>query len=172
MSSIETDVLNYRNRTIERMESTNFDILVIGGGITGITSALEVAKAGYEVYLIEKNPSLGGWMAKLYKQYPKHPPYRELEDTGVEAKVKEVEENPKIKVFTGAEIEKIQGAPGMFDVSLKQNGNQTTLRIGSIVLATGFRPYDAEKLNYLGFGKYPDVVTNLQMEELAQVFEG
>lgn len=150
------------------LEKVDKTILVIGGGITGITSALEVAKAGYEVYLIEKNPSLGGWMAKLYKQYPKHPPYRELEDTGVEAKVKEVEENPKIKVFTGAEIEKIQGAPGMFDVSLKQNGNQTTLRIGSIVLATGFRPYDAEKLNYLGFGKYPDVVTNLQMEELAQ----
>lgn len=150
---------------LEKIDKT---ILVVGGGIAGITSALEAAKAGYEVYLIEKNSSLGGGMAKLYKQYPKHPPYRELEDTGIKARVKEVEENPRIKVFTGAEIEKIQGAPGMFDVSLKQNGNQTTLRIGSIVLATGFRPYDAEKLDHLGFGKYPDVITNLQMEELAQ----
>ncbi len=143
-------------------------ILVVGGGITGMTSALEAAKAGYEVCLLEKNSGLGGWMAKLYKQYPKHPPYRELEDTGIEAKTKEIEENPKIKVFTRAEIEKIQGSPGMFDVSIRHNGSQATLRIGSIVLATGFRPYDAKKLDHLGFGKYPDVITNLEMEELAQ----
>jgi len=150
------------------MEEINKTILVVGGGITGITAALEAAKAGYEVCLIEKNASLGGWMAKIYKQYPKHPPYRELEDTGVEAKIKEIEENPGIKVYTGAEIDKISGAPGMFDVSLTQNGNQTTLRIGSIVVATGFRPYEAEKISHLGFGKYPDVVTNLQMEEMAK----
>jgi len=150
---------------LEKIDKT---ILVVGGGITGMTSALEAAKAGYQVCLIEKRSALGGWMAKLHKQFPKHPPYRELEDTGIEAKVKEVEENPRIKVFTGTEIEKIRGSPGMFDVSLNQNGNQTTLKIGSIVQATGFRPYDAQKLGHLGFGKYPDVITNFQMEELAQ----
>ncbi|MFH1487041.1 MAG: FAD-dependent oxidoreductase [Chloroflexota bacterium] len=149
-------------------EEIDKHVLVVGGGITGMTAALDVAKAGYEVFLIEKGPSLGGWMAKLHKQYPKHPPYRELKDTGIDAKINEVKDNPRIKVFTGAEIEKIQGAPGMFDVSLRQNGNQTTFRIGSIILATGFRPYDAAKLDYLGYGKHPDVITNLQMEELAQ----
>ncbi|MFC1929310.1 FAD-dependent oxidoreductase [Chloroflexota bacterium] len=149
-------------------EEIDKHILVVGGGITGITAAIEAAAAGYEVCLVEKEPSLGGWMAKLHKQYPKQPPYRELEDTGIDARVKEVTENPRVKVFTGAEIEKIQGAPGMFDVSLKQNGNQTDLRIGSIIQATGFKPYDAGKLDYLGFGKYPDVITNFQMEELAQ----
>jgi len=150
---------------LETFEKT---ILVVGGGISGMTSALEAAKAGYEVCLVEREPSLGGWMAKLCKQYPKHPPYRDLEDTGVEARIKEVDENPKIKVFTGAEIEKTEGSPGMFDVLLKQNGSQTSLRIGSIIQATGFRPYDANKLDHLGFGKYPDVITNFQMEELAQ----
>jgi len=149
---------------LETFEKT---ILVVGGGISGMTSALEAAKAGYEVCLVEREPSLGGWMAKLCKQYPKHPPYRDLEDTGVEARIKEVDENPKIKVFTGAEIEKTEGSPGMFDVLLKQNGSQTSLRIGSIIQATGFRPYDANKLDHLGFGKYPDVITNFQMEELA-----
>jgi len=143
-------------------------ILVVGGGITGMTSALEAAKAGYDVYLVEKSPSLGGWMAKLYKQFPKHPPYRELEGTGVEATIREVEQNPKIRLFTGAEIEKIEGAPGMFDVHLKQNGNPASFRAGAIVQATGFKPYDASKLDYLGFGKYPDVITNFQMEELAR----
>ena len=150
------------------LEEIDKTILVVGGGITGMTAASDAAKAGYEVCLIEKNTSLGGWMTKLYKQYPKHPPYQELEDTGVEAKIKEIEDNPGIRVFTGAEIEKISGAPGMFDVSLRQNGSQTTLRIGSIILATGFRPYEAKKLSHLGFGKYPDVITSIQMEEMAQ----
>jgi quinone-modifying oxidoreductase subunit QmoB len=149
-------------------EKMDKHILVVGGGITGMTAALEAAAAGYEVYLVEKEPSLGGWMAKWLKQYPKQPPYQALADTGIEAKVKEVTANARIKVFTGAEIEKIQGAPGMFDVSLKQNGTQTTLRIGSIIQATGFKPYDARKLDYLGYGKSPDVITNFQMEELAQ----
>ena len=149
-------------------ETINKTILVVGGGITGITSALEAAKAGYEVCMVERNAALGGWASRLYKQYPKHSPYRELEDIGIEARIKEVEENPKIKVFTGAEIEKIQGAPGMFNVSIKQNGSQNSLSVGAIIQATGFMPYDASKLDYLGFGKYPDVITNVHMEELAQ----
>jgi len=149
-------------------ETIDKTILVVGGGISGMTSAVEAAKAGYEVCLVEKNPSLGGWMAKLYKQFPKHPPYHELEETGVEAKIKEVEANPHIKLFTGAEIEKTEGAPGMYDVSLKQNGSQSTLRVGTIIQATGFTPYNATKLDFLGFGKSPDVITTVQMEEIAQ----
>jgi len=141
---------------------------VVGGGITGMTAALETAAAGYEVYLVEKNQSLGGWMAKLHKQFPKHPPYHELESTDIGAKIKELQENPRIKVFTGAEIEKIAGSPGMFDVQLRQNGDQTTFKAGAIVQATGFVPYDANKLEFLGFGKYPDVVTTIQIEEMAK----
>jgi quinone-modifying oxidoreductase subunit QmoB len=149
-------------------ETIDKHILVVGGGITGMTAALEAAAAGYEVCLVEKEASLGGWMAKWPKQYPKQPPYTALADTGVDALIKEVTANAKIKVFTSAEIEKTQGAPGMFDVTLKQDGNRTNLRIGSIIQATGFRSYDAGKLDYLGYGQYPDVVTNYQMEELAQ----
>ncbi|MFC1958883.1 FAD-dependent oxidoreductase [Chloroflexota bacterium] len=149
-------------------ETIDKTILVVGGGISGLTSALEAAKAGYEVCLVEKGSSLGGWMTKLYKQFPKHPPYHELEDTGIEAKIKEVEENPRIKIFTGAEIEKIEGAPGMFNTSLRQNGSQSSLKTGAIVQATGFTPYDANKLDFLGFGKWPDVITTVQMEEMAQ----
>ncbi|MFC1982975.1 hydrogenase iron-sulfur subunit [Chloroflexota bacterium] len=149
-------------------ETIDKTIMVVGGGISGMGSAMGAAKAGYEVRLVEKSPSLGGWMAKLHKQFPKHPPYHDLEDTGIEAKIKEVEENPRIKVFTGAEIEKITGAPGMFDVSLKQNGSQNSFRVGTIVQATGFTPYDANKLDFLGFGKSPDVVTTVQMEEMAR----
>jgi quinone-modifying oxidoreductase subunit QmoB len=143
-------------------------ILVVGGGISGMTAALEAAKAGYEVRLIEKSETLGGWMGKWSKQYPKHPPYQEMEETGVEAKIKEVRDNCRIKVYTGTGIESIQGAPGMFEVSLNQKGTKTAIKVGSIIQATGFKPYPSEKLEYLGWGKYADVITNIQMEELAK----
>jgi len=146
----------------EKIDQT---ILVVGGGITGMTAALEAAAAGCEVRLVEKEPTLGGWLNKLHKLYPKHPPYRDLEDTGIEAKIKEVQSNPKIKVYTGTEIEKTAGAPGMFDITLK---NGETFRVGSIIQATGFKPYDAKKLDYLGYGKFPDVITNVQMEQMAK----
>jgi quinone-modifying oxidoreductase subunit QmoB len=149
-------------------EEIDKHILVVGGGITGITAALEAAAAGYEVYLVEKGPSLGGWMTKWSRQFPKQPPYRDLADTGVAEKIKEVQENARVQVYTGDEIEKIEGAPGMFDVTLKQDGTPAAFRVGAIIEATGFRPYDADKLGYLGYGQYPDVITNIQMEGLAQ----
>ena len=149
------------------LETINKNILVVGGGITGMTSALDVAKAGYNVCLIEKSSSLGGWMSKLYKQFPKHPPYQDLEEIDFDATIKEIEENNRINVLLDTEIERIQGSPGMFDITVKQGGSETNLTAGAIIQATGFKPYDATKLEHLGFGKYPDVITNVQMEELA-----
>ncbi len=147
-------------------EETNKRILVIGGGVTGMTSALEMAKAGYEVVLVEKEPSLGGFATKLFKQYPKTPPYRELASTDYESLIQAVEGESKVKVYTSASIEKISGAPGMFDVSIKQNGNVIEERTGAAVLASGFEPYDATKLEHLGFGKSANVITNVTMEEV------
>lgn len=140
-------------------------ILVVGGGVAGVTSALEAAKAGYSVYLVEKESALGGYAAKLYKQFLQKQPYRELETPGIDALMKEAEQNSNIRIFTGIEIKKISGAPGMFNVTLSQGD---VLRVGAIVQATGFRPYDASKLEYLGYGKYPDVITGYQMEEMAK----
>jgi quinone-modifying oxidoreductase subunit QmoB len=148
-------------------EEINKTILVVGGGITGMTSALEAAKAGSDVILVEKEPELGGWMAKLWKQFPKDPPYLDLQETGIDSKIIEVKSNTKINVYTGAKIEKTEGAPGMFDITLSQNGNSEKVKAGAIVEATGWQPYDASKLDHLGFGKYPNVVTNITVEEMA-----
>ncbi|NVM26639.1 MAG: FAD-dependent oxidoreductase [Desulfobacterales bacterium] len=142
-------------------------ILVVGGGVTGMTSALEAAKAGYEVVLVEREPSLGGFATKLFKQYPNTPPYRELACTDYESQIRAVEEESTVKVYTSASIEKISGAPGMFDVSIRQNGNVTEERIGAVVLASGFEPYDATNLDHLGFGKSANVITSVTMEEMA-----
>ncbi|RLI79488.1 heterodisulfide reductase subunit A [Archaeoglobales archaeon] len=150
------------------IEETSKDILVVGGGITGITAALEIAKAGYNAYLVEKEEKLGGWMAKYYKSLPSKPPYIEIEDPIVFKKIEEVENNDKIKVYTSTTIEEISGQPGMFDVKVNRNGNVEEFRVGAIVVATGWKPYEAEKLEELGYGKYEGVITNIEMEELAK----
>jgi quinone-modifying oxidoreductase subunit QmoB len=143
-------------------------ILVIGGGITGLSAALEAANGGYQVVLVEKEAELGGYGAKLYRQTPSSYPYTSLQEPVVFAKIKEVQAHPGIRVLTSAEIEKIEGQPGLLDATIKSNGNVDTIRIGAIVLAAGWRPYDASKLTKLGYGLSPDVVTNLEMEALAK----
>ncbi|MDP3183205.1 MAG: FAD-dependent oxidoreductase [Desulfobaccales bacterium] len=143
-------------------------ILVIGGGASGLSAALEAANGGYQVVLVEKEAELGGYGAKLYRQTPSSYPYTTMQYPTVFEKIKEVRNHPNIKVFTAAEIEKIEGQPGLFDAIIKSNGNVETLRVGSVVLAAGWKPYDASKLAHLGYGSSPDVITNLQMEEMAK----
>ncbi len=143
-------------------------ILVVGGGQSGMTAALEAARAGYEVVLVEKEAELGGWLRKFSRLYPKKPPYQEAEPVDLAARVSELEQNERIKIHTGATIERITGSPGQFDVSIKSNGNgsATQFRVGAIVQATGWKPYDANRLGHLGYGRFPNVVTNVQMEEM------
>jgi quinone-modifying oxidoreductase subunit QmoA len=101
-------------------------ILVVGGGISGITTALEAAEVGYEVFIVEKNPSLGGRVAQLNKYFPKLCP----PTCGLEINFQRIKKNKNIKWFTLTEVEKISGGPGNYDVALRQspryvNGNCT-----------------------------------------------
>ncbi len=146
-------------------EEYSKDILVVGGGLAGMTAALETAKAGYKAVLVEKEDRLGGFLGKMKKRVTL--PYKELTDTGVGDLIKTVEENDKIKVYTSASVEKVAGGPGIYTVDIKSNGDQASERIGAVVQATGWVPYDANKLGHLGYGKIKDVITNVEMEEMA-----
>jgi quinone-modifying oxidoreductase subunit QmoB len=146
-------------------EEVDKTILVVGGGQSGMTAALEAARAGSDVVLVEKELWLGGWLKNFSRLFPKKPPYRDPEPVDLESRIKEIEENDKITVHMGADIEKISGQPGQFDVSIKVNGSAMNFRVGAIVQATGWKPYDASKLSHLGYGS-PNVITNVQMEEL------
>ena len=63
-------------------------------------------------------------------------------------------------------IVKTEGQPGLFDVTVENGAGPETMRVGAIVLATGWKPYDASKLGHLGYGASPDVITNAQFEEM------
>ena len=154
-------------------ETIDKSILVVGGGITGLTAALAAAGAGYEVRLVEKSDKLGGWLAKQHRSIPTRPPYRDLEDTGVEALFVEIEENPRIKVYTSAITSNIIGAPGLFDVTLAAAGNGSsggevldTFRVGAIVQATGWKPADPR--DNLPYGQVADVILNVDLEEMVK----
>jgi len=76
-------------------------ILVVGGGMSGLTAAVEAAEAGREVYLVEKNPYLGGRVAQLHQYFPKLcPPY-----CGLELNFRRIKNNSRIHFFTMAEVE-------------------------------------------------------------------
>jgi len=141
-------------------------ILVVGGGQSGMTAAEEAAGAGYQVVLVEKEVQLGGWLNKFARLFPKKPPYREAEKVDLASRIAEIEGNDRITVHLGATIEKVTGQPGQFDVSLQTDGTTSEFRVGAIIQATGWKPYDASNLGHLGNGS-PNVITNVQMEEMA-----
>ena len=154
-------------------EEIDKSILVVGGGIAGITAALESAKAGYEIRLVEKTYKLGGWLAKQHKSIPTKPPYRDLEETDVDALVEAVHSHPKIHVYTSARTSSIVGAPGLFDVTLVSTGNgepegevRGQFRVGSIIQATGWKPKEIS--DSLPYSKFDNVIRNVDLEEMVK----
>ena len=216
------------------------NIVVVGGGIAGITAAVEAAEAGHDVVIVEKEAYLGGRVAQLYQYFPKLcPPY-----CGLEINFRRIRDNPRIRFFTLAEVERIAGRPGNFDVTVRLRPRYVndrctacnacvavcpaerpnafnfgvgttkaiylphelafpmkyaiddsacrlaecarcvqvceyaaidlamqpkvlTLKAGAVILATGWKPYDATRLDNLRFGYHPDVITNVMLERLA-----
>jgi quinone-modifying oxidoreductase subunit QmoB len=145
------------------------EILVVGGGITGLTAAKEAADAGYVVTVVEREAALGGHVARMHKISATKPPYRDPEENPLPALMTAIENHKNITVLTGARVAQTSGAPGLFDVDIDQGGNTTTKRIGSIVVATGFTPYDPAKLDAnWGHGTSPNVITSMAFEEMAK----
>ncbi len=218
-------------------------ILVVGGGISGLTTAVEAAEVGYSVLLVEKEAHLGGRVAQHYQYFPKlcSP------TCGLEINYQRLKNNPRIRLLTLAEVEDIQGTDGDYTVRIRQHPRfvrdtctacgecakactvqvpnpfnfgmnetkairashamafpnhyfmdaeyakgaeartlvslcpvgaidpemtATTLeeKVGSIVWATGWQPYAAEKVQPYGFGRFANVSTNMRFERLANAF--
>jgi quinone-modifying oxidoreductase subunit QmoA len=214
-------------------------ILVIGGGIAGITAAVEAAEAGCQVILVEALPYLGGRVVRSFKYFPKLCP----PGCGLEINFRRIKNNPAIQVFTQATVEQITGAPGDYAatialaprfvtdactlcdrcaqacpaerpdefnlglsttraaylphrmafpaayvidrgacpagctacrdaceygaIDLEQQVERRTVNVAAVVAATGWAPYDASRIDNLGFRRFPNVVTNVIIERLA-----
>ncbi len=215
-------------------------VLVIGGGITGITAVVEAAEVGCDVVLVEKNAYLGGRVAQLNQYFPKLCP----PTCGLEINLRRIKTNPRIQCLTLSEVKQITGEPGSYKATIERHprrvnskctacgacvdacpvdrpddfnyGMSTTKAIylpfdmaypmqyaidGSVcpgsecgkcvpacpydaidlemqsetveidvqvvIWATGWSPFDATKIDGLGFGTYPNVITNVMMERLA-----
>ncbi|VAW35282.1 Anaerobic respiratory complex protein QmoB [hydrothermal vent metagenome] len=107
------------------LESINKKILVMGGGIGGLTAAREASKAGYQVTLVEKTGALGGKALNWRKMFPTRYPYAELETPSVEQMVAGVTSDSNITVKTETEVARISGAPGQFVVTFKTAGTKS-----------------------------------------------
>jgi quinone-modifying oxidoreductase subunit QmoB len=157
-------------------EALSKDLLVIGGGVAGLTAALEAARAGYRVHLVEKSGALGGWLARQHLAAPTHPPYRELEPTGIDELITEVCSHRLITCHLGAVTASISGAPGLFDVTIAAAGNgggpgqqMAALRVGAIVQATGWQPAEPRQdLTHLSYPHLPDVIRNVDLEQMVK----
>lgn len=215
-------------------------ILVVGGGITGITAAIEASEAGCDVVLVEATPSLGGRVAQMNQYFPKLCP----PSCGLEINFRRIRTSPRIRCLTLSEVEKVAGEPGHYRATIRRHPRRVTNRctacgacvaacpverpdafnygmsstkaiylpfamgyplqfaidesvcpglecgkcvtacpceaidlemmpetiemeIQAVIWATGWHPYDAAKIDGLGFGTYPNVITNVMMERLA-----
>ena len=218
--------------------------LVIGGGITGMNSALDIATAGYKVYLVERTPTIGGHMAQLDKTFPT----MDCSSCILTPKMSEVSRNKNINLLTYSEVVEVSGYVGNFEVTILKKphyvdqekctacgicvdscpitvGNEFEIglgtrkaiyvpfpqavpgeytidmdsciecgicaridvcepeaivfddkpeyikvKVGTIIVATGWDLYDPTELKQYGYGKYPNVITGLQMERMLSSF--
>ena len=163
---VNMGVVKLQKTTIPTPEipEMNKTILVIGGGYTGLNAALHCSGAGYDVIIAEKENELGGYAAKLHKSFPMSAPFNELRDTGVQDLISRVENDPKITVLTGSTVEALKGAPGTYEAVIGGNSH----KVGSVVLAAGWTPEDTSDLEPLGYGKYKNVMTSMEFEEMAK----
>ena len=142
-------------------------VLVIGGGTSGLDAAIDAAQTGFGVVLVEKSARLGGYGARLHKQFPKHPPYRDLEPLDIETKIREVDSLPNVRTILQAEVADISGQPGRFSVTIRRDASREGMTVGAIVMATGWVPAESAKFEAYGLGRYPNVVTSIELEEMA-----
>ena len=130
--------------------------LVVGGGISGMTTALSLARQGYETHLVEKSRQLGGQALNLYKTWKGEMIQDRLADM-----VRQVESENKIKLHLETALSNVDGFVGNFKTTLSSNGKEEVVEHGIAVLATGAS--ESKPVEYL-YGKDPRVITNLELD--------
>lgn len=149
----------------KRTVDVNPATLVVGGGVAGLSAALDIARSDKMVYLIEKSEKLGGMASEIDLTFPYFYSASQL----MNSLVSRVENNKKIRVFRNTEIKEIFGYVGNFETTvLPNNGKEIKLNFGNIIVATGLKTFDPGPLKNYGYGKLPNVLTSLEFERMLQ----
>jgi heterodisulfide reductase subunit A len=134
-------------RNLEPLEEIEVPVtpeaLVMGGGVTGMSAALNLADQGFDIHLVEKEKELGG---KL-----------------VEPLVQKVKGHNKIKTYLSTEVKDISGFIGNFDVTLNQDGKENKIKAGTVIIAIGAEVL--KPLGQYGYGEFSNVITQLELEQ-------
>ncbi|MCX6251145.1 MAG: CoB--CoM heterodisulfide reductase iron-sulfur subunit A family protein [Bacteroidetes bacterium] len=147
----------------KRSVSVDPATLIIGGGVSGMIAALEIGNAGKKVYLIEKTDRLGGHVAKFDLLFPHLSSSKQM----MRPIIQRVENHPNIDVFLNTQITDVSGYIGNFTTTIQVNGNEPAkLTFGNIIAAVGLKPFDPSGITEYGYGKFPDVVTSIEFEEM------
>jgi len=156
--------VRYHEALGEREVDCRPDVLVVGGGIAGIMAASVLAGPDRKVYLVEKDVSLGGKVKTFSTLFTNMESGSKL----VAEEIKSLRENGNVEMLTESEVEQILGFLGNFEVTLrtKAQNNELKFSVGAVVLATGFEQFDVSKLPQYGYGKFDDVYTSLEFEEM------
>lgn len=138
--------------------------LVIGGGVSGMQAALDIADAGFKVALVESASQLGGHVAQLHRTFPTLESTQEL----LNPMIARVTKHPRIKVMTESDVVDAAGYVGNFRIKVRQGEGAQEVLAGAIVVATGFDVFDARRKPELGYGVYPQVITTMDFEKMAR----
>ena len=131
--------------------------LVIGGGVSGMASAIDLANQGYDVHLVEKEKELGGNLKNIHYLLSQADPQKEMV-----ALIEQVNKSDKIKLYTEAKIENIEGSIGSFKTTISAYGGSTEVDHGVVIVATGAQQYTPKEYLY---GQSESVVTQLELEQ-------
>ncbi|MFC2128950.1 CoB--CoM heterodisulfide reductase iron-sulfur subunit A family protein, partial [Bacteroidota bacterium] len=151
----------------EPLDKRSVDIdpstLVIGGGVSGMSAALEIADAGKDVFLIEKTDKLGGMVSDMDLTFP----YLNSAGQMLAPMIDRIKNNKNIKLFFESNIKDISGYVGNFKASvIAKGGKAKDLKFGNIVVATGLKTFDASAVSNYGYGKIPNVLTSVEFEKM------
>ena len=133
--------------------------IVLGGGVAGMTAALDIANNGYHVTIIEKEKELGGMLREMTELYDGKKPADVLKEL-----IGKVNGNKNINVINEAKLLVVEGYLGNFKGVVLANGKELTLDFGAAVIATGAR--NLEPSGLFNYGKDPHVVTQAQFEKM------
>ena len=143
--------------------------LVIGGGITGMQAALEIAAHGHKVHLVERSDVLGGRAYKLSMTFPTHNCgiccMQYCKECVFTPKIEDVEQNENIRVLLNSEIEEITGGFGSRHVKVRTQDGVDEFDVGAVIVATGSKTFDPSKIRELRYD-LPDVITTVELEQI------